>query len=231
MEEMNDTCFLITGLLIDRFIPKLLYTYENIPNKIFSTWKDQDPNLLNILRENKFTIVLNEYPSNRVSRNYQNTNGYNGCLKALELGFKYVIRIRTDLFINNCILFKNTINHLFRDKICLLGWYTHNNGYILDHFHCGPVEKLLKLYLPQIEVSDLRFSEKFFQEEYCGKNDLTFEESRDYFNYCIELLYKNKIVLYTDHISGASNPDIVNHFYNIYQINLQHNFTPYRCLY
>ena len=46
---MEDTCFVIFGLLEDIYVDQLINCYADIKDKIISTWKDQDPTLLKIL--------------------------------------------------------------------------------------------------------------------------------------------------------------------------------------
>ena len=88
----SDTCFVITGLIEEEYIPSLIKSYEKISHKIISTWINQDENLIQILRTNGFIIVQDNCPIINKQTNYQSKAIHNGCLIAQELGYKYVIR-------------------------------------------------------------------------------------------------------------------------------------------
>ena len=96
---MDDTCVVITGLLEDNFIQPLIEMYKEVPHKIISTWKDQPH--IDDLRNERFVIQLNDYPSYRNSTNYQTVNIREGCLLAKNMGFNYIVRMRTDLIVND----------------------------------------------------------------------------------------------------------------------------------
>jgi hypothetical protein len=100
-DDINDVCIIITGKIIPVYINEIINTYKNIKNKIISTWIDQDSSLINTLYENGFIIVLNNYPERNATFNFQFTQMKYGILKAKELGFKYVLKFRTDTYIKN----------------------------------------------------------------------------------------------------------------------------------
>jgi hypothetical protein len=101
MENINDMCIIITGLIHENYIIDILTTYKNINNKIISTWYDQDQTLIKILKDNGFIILLNGYPTVKSSYNFQSTHIKAGLLKAIELGCKYVLRFRSDTYIRH----------------------------------------------------------------------------------------------------------------------------------
>ena len=100
-DDINDVCIIITGKIVPQYINEIINTYKNIKNKIISTWIDQDSSLVNTLYENGFIIVLNNYPERKTTFNFQFTQMKYGILKAKELGFKYVLKFRTDTYIKN----------------------------------------------------------------------------------------------------------------------------------
>lgn len=108
--SVDDICIIITGLVIPSYIDEIINTYKNIKNKIISTWFDQDSNLINILKDHGFIVLLNNYPQTRASFNYQFTQIKNGILKAKQMGFKYIIRFRTDTYIKQFKYDNDSIN-------------------------------------------------------------------------------------------------------------------------
>lgn len=221
---MEDTCFVIFGLLEDIYVDQLINCYADIKDKIISTWKDQDPTLLKILEENGFVIVLNDYPEIKISTHFQIVHNTNGCKKAIELGYKYTINMRTDLIPSNAITIKKVLRSLIETKLSSLAWFGHNGGYILNHFICGPCEEVIKFYGTNEKSSIGIPSEIFMQERYFGKENITFEETQHKFNYCIKALKDNNITFFW--IKYPNHPEIVDHFLNI-QKNYPHHYINY----
>lgn len=221
---MEDTCFVIFGLLQNNYVDQLIHCYSDINDKIISTWKDQDPKLLKILEENGFVIVLNDYPEIKLSTNFQIIHNRNGSKKAMELGYKYTLNMRTDLIPSNAITIKKVLRSLIETKLSALAWFGHNGGYILNHFICGPCEEVIKFYGTKEDTSIATPTEIFMQETYFEKKNITFEDTQDKFNYCIKALKDNNITFFW--IKYPNHPEIVNHFFNI-QINYPHHYIKY----
>ena len=217
---MEDTCFVIFGLLQDDYVDYLIQTYSNIKEKIVSTWKDQNKSLIEKLEQNGFIVVLNNYPNVRNSTNYQIVHNFNGSKKALELGYSYTLNLRTDLLPNDPYLFRKVLKPLIKEKLSSLAWFGHHNGYILNHFMCGPCQEIMKYYGTRENNSETVYSEKFMQENYFNKEDVTFEETIVKFNYCIKILKDNNISFFW--IKYPNHPEIVEHFFNIEKNYPQH---------
>jgi len=216
----EDTCFVIFGLLQDNYVDYLIESYKNINDKIVSTWKDQDKNLIEKLENNGFKILLNDLPKVKNSTNFQIIHNRNGSKKALELGYKYSLNLRTDLVPNNPTRFREVLKPLIQEKLSSLAWFGHHSGYILNHFICGPCEEVMNFYGTTENESDTIYSEKFMQENYFKKENITFEETQNKFNYCIKELKDNSISFFW--IKYPDHPEIVNHFYNIEKNYPQH---------
>jgi len=141
-DDINDVCIIITGLIIPGYINELINTYKNIKNKIISTWIDQDSSLINTLRENGFIILLNDYPQRKSTFNFQFTQMKFGILKAKELGFKYVLRFRTDTYIkrfnygNDNIKLIKDIYSVNNDNIPSNIELKNNNDKLLQFINC-----------------------------------------------------------------------------------------------
>lgn len=188
---MNDTCVVITGLLRDNFIQPLIEMYKEVPHKIISTWKDQPH--IDDLRNERFVIQLNDYPSYRNCTNYQTVNIREGCLRAKRLGYSYVIRMRTDLICNDMLKFMNCIDHLYKERITVLGYIQTSLFYIIDFFIAGPINEMLLVFNEEQKEGDERFVEQYWMEEYFNKKDLTLTEIKERIYSCLRVLKDNNI--------------------------------------
>jgi len=201
INNMDKVCFIITGLITEMYIKNLILVYKNINNKIISTWKDQDKNLLKILEENNFHICLNDPPQIMNQVNVQAVTIKAAAEKAAELGFTHVIRMRTDLITNDPVLLLNSIYTKLQNKLCSLGWVADQHGYIIDYIFAGPVKNIIQLFESLKSNDDNRFTEKFIQEEYFKKyglsdnNSVTYELVKTHFNFIYMELYNNNVTL------------------------------------
>lgn len=185
------TCVIITGLLKNEYISPLIEMYKDVPNKIISTWKDQPH--INTLQDNGFIIQLNDYPSYRNCTNYQTVNIREGCILAKKLGFKYIIRMRTDLICNNMIKFMECITPLYTEKITVLGFINLSSFYIIDFFIAGEICEMISIFNKEQKEDDKRFVEQYWMEEYLGKNNLTFNDLKEKLYTCLDILQSNNI--------------------------------------
>ena len=133
----------ITGILKPISVIHLVQAYSHTQHKLISTWKDEDPNLLNILDKSGFIIVLSEKPANMTSYNAQAVTAIAGIIKAEQLGFTHVCRTRTDVFPSNHEYFLHCTYNLYSSKvmaICgIFDWF-------LDIIMVGPINKMIKAF-------------------------------------------------------------------------------------
>jgi hypothetical protein len=159
MNSPHEVCIIITGLLKPEYIDSIIHTYRNIKNKIISTWNDENIDFLNKLAQNNFIILLNEKP--KITHGYINQSLHiiNGCSKAKEMGFEYVLRVRSDCYIVN-------YNYNEDDKNLIKYIYSKNNNN-------GNYNKSLEYYsddkLLQFIYYNLAFYNKitFVSGEFC----------------------------------------------------------------
>lgn len=194
--EYNDTVTIITGKLIEICIDYLIHSYTKIKHKIISTWKDEDSSLLEQLSSNGFIIVLNDYPEYKNTTNYQITCIRAGLLKAQELGFKYAVRSRTDIFPNIQLKFIHITRHLYNEKITVIGGIIGeypNDDSFLDLIISGHINEMLKLY-PILQLpNDSRNPEQFLLETYFNTSKIKIDILNTKMNSCINLCKENKI--------------------------------------
>ena len=142
-----DTCFVITGLLEEEYITPLLKTYESIPHKIYSSWVSTEKRFLDILKKAGFTIVLSDEPDIKVCVNFINKCTFAGCKKAKELGYKYAVRSRTDIWSWDMIKFVNCARKKYAEKLTVLAGETSidgkNNHYLHDSIMLGPIDEMI----------------------------------------------------------------------------------------
>jgi hypothetical protein len=109
---------------------------------IFSTWIDSDKSVYNLDND---IVLFNNYPSHTGVANweYQRISTLNGILKAKELGFKRVVKWRSDFKTNNS---KNLLKLFDLDKINFYAFVNHRGGYITDFFMEGDINDMLELF-------------------------------------------------------------------------------------
>ena len=183
----TSTCFVITGLIEEEFIPFLIKSYENIHHKIISTWVNQDESLIEMLKMNGFIIVQDKYPVNNKQTNYQSKAIHNGCLKAKELGYKYVIRLRTDMIVFKTETFVELLETEFFPKeklVSFCGIETCDGIYFYDLMVAGKTEQMLEFFKNDQTMEDNRYIEKFLLESSLNKTDITRDDVRKVFNFC-----------------------------------------------
>lgn len=184
-----DTCFVITGLLEEEYITPLLKTYKGITEKILSTWRDTPSSYIQQFIDADFKIVLNDKPNVESSLNLQVQCILNGCNLARNMGYKYVIRTRTDIWSWNILLFAQCTRTKYIEKLTCLSGETSidgkNNHYFHDTIISGNIDDIIRFYKFKPE-NDIRWSEKFLQEIWSGKTDLTRKDICELFNFCAE---------------------------------------------
>lgn len=118
-------------------------------NIIFSTWTND------IFKYNEEDIVvLNDLPGNSgpANFNYQIQSTLAGLYKAKELGYKHILKLRSDLIPTNA---ENFISLLQPNKFNFLCWHEHEvypncEGYLVDYLMSGPIDDLIKMW----EITD-----------------------------------------------------------------------------
>ena len=195
--EYDDTITIISGLLNDLFVEKLIESYKNIKHKMITTWNNTDIKFIEILKENGFIIVLSDYPIERNTINYQVICMRNGILKAIELNYKYVCRSRTDIFTENHLKFLQVTRNLYEDKIMSLCGVELNELtiYYLDVILVGSIARMFKYYEKDDEFSKSYFRncEQIMIENYANKDIRSREDIKQYMNFCKNICSRENI--------------------------------------
>lgn len=205
--EYDDTITVISGIIKEEFVVNLINSYKYVKNKLISTWDDTEIKLLEELKNNGFKIILsNENDIKfKCSTNYQCVTINNGIIEAIKLGFKYVCRSRTDIFLTNHLKFLHLTRELYKEKITVL--YGIEQGiehgvkpdliYYSDLIMCGTIHDMLISFNKQKEFNDNAIPEIFFLKNYSkssiNKNEYTKEEIKKYFNFVHTICIDNNI--------------------------------------
>jgi hypothetical protein len=191
---MDDTAVIITGILCNHIqVSRLIVSYSNTKIKIISTWKETDSIYIETLLDENFLVILNEPPLYITSYNLQHTCICSALLKVKELGIKYTVRSRTDIFPNNYPLFVEKTRHLYKDKITV---FNYVNGHICDFVISGSTEEMMRFFSKEQAIGDTRYPEKYMIETYSNKVDLNKEDFAQYVNYCLDVCRENGIEHY-----------------------------------
>jgi hypothetical protein len=161
---MKDSVVVIQGPI--RIDPKFMEKSINW-DIIWSTWEGENVST-------NFPVVYNKKPAIFGKQNVilQSTSTYNGVLKAKELGYKYVLKWRSDQYPTNFETFisffnKNSTNVLFYNMSYYVGI-----PYYVDYFSFSSVDDTLRIWDPDLYYKD-NFS---FPEEKFTENILKFSK-------------------------------------------------------
>ena len=177
----KDICIVVQGPLT--YPVELKKVYNNYSKNIIFSSNDEP----NELSERFITLknVFAPYPG-RANFNNQVKNTYFGIQKAKQLGFEYVLKIRSDIFIDELEKFIGLID---KQNVYFPAFHLHDGGYLCDHMVSGPIDFMLKLW-------DIPYSNSSLAPE----TQLTrkYEELEDTrnINFLFPLLYDNNILAY-----------------------------------
>ncbi|MAP67646.1 MAG: hypothetical protein CMF80_08120 [Candidatus Marinimicrobia bacterium] len=197
----KDTIILITGQLNSLFTERLIETYKNVHHKIISTWDNTKKELIDNLENNNFIVVLN---NDEAIKNCMITHKHNsqimciktGIEKAKELGYKNVLKLRTDIFSTDMERFVEINKNLYLDKIMTIcGIETKMAGiYFLDIIIAGPVDKLLSMFVLKNPRDRTPF-ETYLLRNYTKKRKVSQEEMHTFFSFALSNCIENNIEL------------------------------------
>jgi len=197
--EYDDTVTIISGLVESIYIDYLIDAYKYIKHKILSTYSDTDSKILDIFKTNGFIVVLSDPLPDEENKICLGTarqvnHIQNGIKKALELGYKYVCRSRTDIFPQSHRKFLYLTRDLYKEKITsLCGIYLENFAYYLDIIVCGTIENISHLFNKKQSLSYNKNSELWFLENYCNHPIDSEDDVKKYINFVADISRDNDI--------------------------------------
>lgn len=158
----DDTCVIIQGPT--DYIDVVL-THTTYPNYLISTWNPSLPSLANK------KCIYNDHPSipGPMHFNYQKMSTLYGLREAKRLGFKYAVKIRSDMYFTNPGKFFEIINY---DKLNFIAWHYHEvypkcPGYLIDYMMAGPIDDMISLWdidnINMCSVPEVMMTDRFIK--------------------------------------------------------------------
>ncbi len=137
----------VSGIHIDCLSKQLETLNEFKKNIIFSTWEDQSVD--EDIKES-YNFIFNTYPEERGQLNLwlQKKSTMEGLLLAKNKGFKYGLKLRSDMVLTNP---KEFFKNLSKDKLNFLCWntfqsYPNSPGYLTDFLVFGEIDEMINLW-------------------------------------------------------------------------------------
>lgn len=186
----NDIAIVIQGPLVkqDNFTINTISLYKSLypgAGVIVSLWNTEEKSLIDKCIKIGAIVVQSELPNNRgaLNLNYQIISSKSGILKAKELGFKYVIKTRSDqrisnpfsitLLKNNLKLFPVSSDGELNSRIVFLGnlinSYSKLAFHISDFLIFGDVSDVEKVFDIPLDTRPYAFQEdvlKVYRKHY-----------------------------------------------------------------
>jgi len=137
----------ITGNHIDCVSKQLETLHEFKENIIFSTWEDQE---VSSDIKNNYKFIFNTYPEEKKQLNLwlQKKSTMEGLLMAKNEGFKYALKLRSDMILTNP---KEFFKNMDKNKLNFLCWntfqsYPNSPGYFTDFLVFGEIDEMITLW-------------------------------------------------------------------------------------
>jgi len=145
----KDICIVVQGPIT--YVNDIIKTYDKFKDNVIISTSETSMDLLQPLLDSGFNVLVNELAiiPGKTNFNNQVKNTFEGVKKAKELGFKCVLKIRADIFIDDLCKF---ISLLDCKKIYFPAYHNHDGGYLCEHMLFGSTDFMLKLW--DIPVSD-----------------------------------------------------------------------------
>jgi hypothetical protein len=139
----NNICIVVQGPI--DYIENIVETYEKFKNNVIISTNQIQPHNLQYLYDKGFKVIINELSVNpgRANFNNQVKNTYEGIKMANKLGFNYVFKIRSDIFIDDL---SELINSLNQNTVYFSAYHNYDGGYLCEHMLFGSAEFMLKLW-------------------------------------------------------------------------------------
>jgi hypothetical protein len=132
-----DRCIVIQGPVNLAWIPLVKSGWQGYPT-VYSVWRGEPHNPFDY-RDN---VIWNyDVPSGVRNLNKQRVSSINGFRQAKDMGFKRVLKWRTDFYCPNPKEFLETFDE---DGINFYAY--HRDGYITDFFMEGDIDEMIELF-------------------------------------------------------------------------------------
>lgn len=154
----KEICIVIQGATQPQWLPTIKQGWEGYP-VIYSTWEGTNP----AYYDESDIVLYNPIPEAGVRNlNLQRVSSLNGFLKAKEMGFKRVLKWRSDFYCPNPKLFLETFEE---DKINFYSW--HRDNYVTDFFIEGDIDEMIELFTlhnwNEVPYPEWAFTQRLFE--------------------------------------------------------------------
>lgn len=170
----KEICVVVQGPL--DYPEKVVEMYKSFSSNVIVSTNTNSPYITHLIESNGLKLIINDLvPEGRKNFNNQVNNTYKGILKAKELGFKYVLKIRADLFTDDL---EKLINSFDLNKIYFPAYHNHDGGYLCEHFIFGDINFMLDLWnipISHLNIApEIQLTSKFYQIRTNQKIDYIF---------------------------------------------------------
>ena len=123
------------------FYEEIKNSYSAFSNVVYSTWKNEKNKLIN----EKHKVLSNQpFVSGKQNINLQVKSTLEGLKYASKMGCEYAFKIRSDMVISDLELLISKLK--FDGTLYFPAWHQHEDGYFVDYFNFGPIEKMIKFW-------------------------------------------------------------------------------------
>ena len=136
---MKDFCVVIQGPTKPNLLDKIRESWSGFP-VIYSTWKGEEEYYLDE-DEVWYTIPLVEPGYKNI--NYQKLSSINGFKRAKELGYRNVLKWRSDMYPTDA---KGLVGLLKENMLNVYSFVNHQHGYFTDYFMAGDIDTMMKVF-------------------------------------------------------------------------------------
>jgi hypothetical protein len=156
---MGNIAIIIQGP--SNFVNEQRESWKDLSNDvIFSTWKGSEH-----LYNKSENVIFSDNPvSSPMNFLHQVKSTYEGLLKVKDLGYKFALKIRSDIIPTNSIKFLTLLDET---SFNFLAWQNHEfypkcNGYLVDYLMSGYIDDMIKFWdikncltiVPEINLTD-----------------------------------------------------------------------------
>lgn len=148
----KDIAIVVQGPLT--YYNNIIDTYKNCKSNVIISTNDTNKKAIDTIKANGFEVIVNPIApiAGRANFNNQVVNTYSGIVKAKTLCFKYILKIRSDIFIDKFI---DLLNKFKLDTVYFPAYHNYDGGYLCEHMMFGEIDFMLKLWNVPLSTSKL----------------------------------------------------------------------------
>jgi len=177
----DECCVVFQGNFNEHYHSSIIERYKNTKNVVFSSWKESEKALS--VCNNVVLDILPTVPGHS-NINYQIKSTHNGIQWAKTNGYKYVLKIRSDILID----IKQLISFLKDNCVYFSAYHLWMGGYLCEHIVFSDIDYMECLW----NIGP--FQDNIFPERHITNRFLELDNKP--VNYIFPILYQNNISAY-----------------------------------